>query len=83
MTGLDELPLAQRNDIRPCWARNGGRRCCCPPARWPSDDICLLFALRATGARPRPSLILIAYAVAGVVGMIPATPGGSGWSRRA
>jgi uncharacterized membrane protein YbhN (UPF0104 family) len=36
------------------------------------------MALRATGSRPRPWLILVAYAVAGIVGMIPATPGGLG-----
>jgi uncharacterized protein (TIRG00374 family) len=34
--------------------------------------------LRATGSHPRPSLILVAYAVAGIIGMIPATPGGLG-----
>jgi uncharacterized membrane protein YbhN (UPF0104 family) len=33
---------------------------------------------RATGSHPRPSVIVVAYAVAGVVGMIPATPGGLG-----
>src|SRR4029077_551767 len=35
-------------------------------------------ALRATGSSPRPSLILVAYAVAGIIGMIPITPGGLG-----
>jgi len=39
---------------------------------------CLLAALRATGSHPRPSLILVAYAAAGIIGMIPATPGGLG-----
>jgi hypothetical protein len=29
-----------------------------------AEILCLLAALRATGARPRPSLILVAYAVA-------------------
>ena len=42
------------------------------------DYLCLLFALRATGSHPRPSLILVAYAVAGIIGMIPLTPGGLG-----
>ena len=36
------------------------------------------MALRATGSRPRPSLVLVAYAVAGIIGMIPITPGGLG-----
>ncbi len=42
------------------------------------DYLCLLLALRATGSHPRPSLILVAYAVAGIIGMIPLTPGGLG-----
>ena len=42
------------------------------------DYLCLLASLRATGSHPRPSLILVAYAAAGVIGMIPITPGGLG-----
>jgi uncharacterized protein (TIRG00374 family) len=42
------------------------------------DYLCLLFALRATGSHPRPSVILVAYAVAGIIGLIPVTPGGLG-----
>ena len=42
------------------------------------DYLCLLAALRATGSHPRPSLILVAYAAAGIIGMIPITPGGLG-----
>ena len=34
--------------------------------------------MRAVGAHPRPSLVLLAYAVAGVIGLIPITPGGIG-----
>jgi uncharacterized protein (TIRG00374 family) len=35
-------------------------------------------ALRATGAGPRPSLVLLAYAAAGIVALFPVTPGGLG-----
>ena len=42
------------------------------------DYLCLLFCVRAVGAHPRPSLILLAYAVAGVIGLVPITPGGIG-----
>ena len=42
------------------------------------DYLCLLASLRATGSHPRPSLVLVAYAVAGIIGMIPITPGGLG-----
>jgi uncharacterized protein (TIRG00374 family) len=42
------------------------------------DYLCLLAALRATGCHPRPSLVLLAFAVAGVIGLVPITPGGLG-----
>ena len=38
----------------------------------------ILLAALGAGSHPRPSLILVAYAVAGIVGMIPITPGGLG-----
>jgi hypothetical protein len=42
------------------------------------DFACLLAVLRATGCHPRPSLVLLAYAVANIVGLLPFTPGGLG-----
>ena len=39
----------------------------------------LLAALAAVGSTPRPSLVLLAYVVAAVLGMIPITPGGLGF----
>jgi uncharacterized protein (TIRG00374 family) len=42
------------------------------------DYGCLLAALRATGAQPQPSLVLLAYAAAGIVALFPLTPGGLG-----
>jgi uncharacterized protein (TIRG00374 family) len=42
------------------------------------DYGCLLCALRATGSRPRPSLVLLAYAATGIVALVPITPGGLG-----
>jgi uncharacterized protein (TIRG00374 family) len=41
-------------------------------------DTRLLAALRATGAGPRPSLVLLAYAAAGILALFPVTPGGLG-----
>ena len=38
----------------------------------------LLACIRATGAKPHPSLVLLAYAVAGLLALIPITPGGLG-----
>jgi uncharacterized protein (TIRG00374 family) len=46
---------------------------------WLFDYLALLAALAAVGSRPRPSLVLLAYVGAAVLGMIPLTPGGLGF----
>ena len=43
------------------------------------DFAALLCMLRAVGAHPRPSLILLAYAAAALLALIPLTPGGVGF----
>jgi uncharacterized protein (TIRG00374 family) len=43
------------------------------------DYIALLCALRAVGAQPRPSLVLLAYTTAALLALIPLTPGGLGF----
>ncbi len=43
------------------------------------DFAALLLALAAVGARPRPSLVLLAYVTAQLLGWIPITPGGLGF----
>ena len=43
------------------------------------DYLALLCALRAVGASPRPSLVLLAYAAAEVLALVPLTPGGLGF----
>jgi uncharacterized protein (TIRG00374 family) len=78
LEGLDETLLAQRNDIRAVLGKQWWQALLLSAGRLAFDYLCLLAALRATGARPRPSLILVAYAVAGIIGMIPFTPGGLG-----
>ncbi|HTT53711.1 MAG TPA: lysylphosphatidylglycerol synthase transmembrane domain-containing protein [Streptosporangiaceae bacterium] len=78
LTGLDDTLLEQRNQIRTALGQQWWQALLLSAGRLAFDYLCLLFALRATGSSPRPSLILVAYAVAGVVGMIPATPGGLG-----
>ncbi len=78
LEGLDETLLSERNKIREVLGRQWWQALLLSAGRLAFDYLCLLFALRATGSHPRPSLILVAYAVAGIVGMIPATPGGLG-----
>jgi uncharacterized protein (TIRG00374 family) len=43
------------------------------------DYLALLCALRAVGAKPQPSLVLLAYTAAAVLALIPLTPGGLGF----
>ena len=43
------------------------------------DFIALLCMLKAIGAQPQPSLIVLAYASAGLLALIPLTPGGLGF----
>jgi uncharacterized protein (TIRG00374 family) len=46
---------------------------------WLLDYFALVCALKACGVDPRMSLVLLAYAVAAVLGMVPITPGGVGF----
>jgi uncharacterized membrane protein YbhN (UPF0104 family) len=48
-------------------------------ANWAFDYLTLVAALYAVGADPRLSLVLLAYAGAAVLTMIPLTPGGLGF----
>ena len=47
--------------------------------KWAFDYLALIAALYSVGTDPRLSLVLIAYAGAQVLGMIPITPGGIGF----
>ena len=47
--------------------------------KWGLDYATLLAALTAVGADPTPSLILLAYCIAQLLGQIPITPGGLGF----
>ena len=78
LTGLDGSLLAQRNEIRAVLGQQWWQALLLSAGRLAFDYLCLLAALRATGSHPRPSLILVAYAAAGIIGMIPVTPGGLG-----
>ena len=78
ITGLDRRLLRQRDDIRTTLGHDWLRALVLTVGRLGFDYGCLLCALRATGSRPRPSLVLLAYAAAGVVALVPITPGGLG-----
>jgi uncharacterized protein (TIRG00374 family) len=78
MTGLADRLLDQRNLIRKVLGEQWLQATLLSAGRLLFDYLCLLFSVRAVGAHPRPSLILLAYAVAGIIGLVPITPGGLG-----
>ena len=78
VVGLPERLLEQRNLIRTVLGQQWWQATLLSAGRLLFDYLCLLFSVRAVGAHPRPSLILLAYAVAGIIGLVPITPGGLG-----
>jgi uncharacterized protein (TIRG00374 family) len=78
VTGLDERLLAERDTIRAVLGKNWRQAVLLTVGRLGFDYGCLLAALRATGTGPQPSLVLLAYAAAGIVALFPVTPGGLG-----
>jgi uncharacterized protein (TIRG00374 family) len=78
VTGLDQRLLAERDTIRAVLGKNWRQAAVLTAGRLGFDYGCLLAALRATGADPQPSLVLLAYAAAGIIALFPITPGGLG-----
>jgi uncharacterized protein (TIRG00374 family) len=78
VTGLDQRLLAERDTIRAVLGKNWRQAALLTAGRLGFDYGCLLAALRATGASPQPSLVLLAYAAAGIIALFPLTPGGLG-----
>ena len=83
LTGLSERLLRDRNAVRSALGAQWKKAVLLCAARLGTDFSCLLAVLWATGSHPRPSLVLLAYAVAGVVGLLPSLPEASVSSRRA
>jgi uncharacterized protein (TIRG00374 family) len=78
LEGLDRRLVHERDMIRSVLGRKWRDAVLLSAGRLGFDYLCLLAALRATGSHPRPSLVLVAYAVSGVIGLVPITPGGLG-----
>lgn len=78
LKGLDGRLLTQRDQIRGALGREWKQVFLLEVGRLGFDFLCLLGAIRATGSQPRPWLVLLAYSAAGVIALIPATPGGLG-----
>src|SRR6266508_4205595 len=79
---LADLPrrlLAQRDFIRTTIGRRWRAAVLSAAGSTAFDLLALLCALRAVGAEPRPSLVVLAYAAASLLTLIPLTPGGLGF----
>ena len=78
----DDLPgllVSERNEIRDSLGDTWWKALLFASGNWLFDYLALLAALAAAGARPRPTLVLLAYAASMVLAMIPITPGGLGF----
>lgn len=78
LSGLPERLVFERNRIRTVLGRRWKAALLLSSGRLAFDFGTLLATIRATGVKPNPSLVLLAYAVAGLLALIPITPGGLG-----
>ena len=78
MHGLADKLVFERNRIRAVLGKRWKAAVLLSSGRLAFDFGTLLACIRATGVKPNPSLVLLAYAVAGLLALIPITPGGLG-----
>lgn len=78
VTGLDQRLLADRDAIRTVLGEHWRKALLLTTGRLAFDYGCLLAALHATTSSPQPALALLAYAAAGILALLPITPGGLG-----
>ncbi len=77
--GLPERLVRERNAIRTALGARWKMALTASVGRWLFDYLALIAALFAVGATPSPSLVLLAYVGASMLGMVPFTPGGLGF----
>jgi uncharacterized protein (TIRG00374 family) len=79
VVGLPRELLSDRDFIRTTLGGRWQAAVAAAAANTGFDYLALLFALRAVGANPRPSLVVLAYAAAELLALLPFTPGGLGF----
>ena len=79
VTGLTERLLAERDILRTTFGRRWQAAVLAAAGKSIFDYLALIACLRAVGAEPNPSLVLLAYVAACLLGMLPFTPGGLGF----
>jgi uncharacterized protein (TIRG00374 family) len=77
--GLPQQLLADRDFIRTTLGGRWKAAVVAAAGNTGFDYLALLCALRAVGATPRPSLVLLAYTSADLLALLPFTPGGLGF----
>jgi uncharacterized protein (TIRG00374 family) len=78
-TDLPDRLIHERDEIRGTLGASWLRAILFAAGNSLFDYLALLAALTAVGSRPLPTLVLLAYVAAMVLGMIPLTPGGLGF----
>ena len=79
MTALPSRLLRERDLVVSVVGRRWWQALLATVGKWVLDYLTLLAALTAIGSRPAPSLVLLAYVLAQILGQIPLTPGGLGF----
>jgi putative heme transporter len=79
VSGLPQAFIADRDFIRTTVGERWRAATLAAAGNTGFDYLALLCALRAVGAAPRPSFVVLAYAAAELLALIPLTPGGLGF----
>lgn len=77
--GLPERLLRERDGLRVAFGARWKAAVLAAGGKWILDYLALLACLRAVGAEPNPSLVILAFVAAAILGMVPFTPGGLGF----
>jgi len=77
--GTGERLLTQRDGLRHAFGARWPFALCGIVGKPTFDYLGLLCCLAAVGARPNPSLVVLAYSGAVLLGLVPFTPGGLGF----
>jgi hypothetical protein len=70
--------LSERDKVRSDLGKNWWKAVLLVDGRIGFDYLSLLAVLRATGVKPNPALVLLAYSATAVLALLPITPGGIG-----
>jgi uncharacterized protein (TIRG00374 family) len=79
VTGLADRLLEERDVLRSAFGRRWEAAVLAAAGKSIFDYLALVACLRAVGAEPNPSLVLLAYVAGALLAMLPFTPGGLGF----